>query len=790
MTITEISIIHHVAIVIFLLWLLDAFSYGRPLFYFLSFLYLYQVNERYVMRLSRKFRFEQRRQAYQKRVLRESESVRWLNHAIEKIWPVCMEQIVSQKILLPIIPWFLDKYKPWTIKKASVEHLYLGRKPPIFTEMRVLHESSDDDHLVLELGLNFLTADDMSAILAAKLRKALGFGIVTKMHITSMHVEGKVLVGVKFIRDWPYISRLRICFAEPPYFQMTVKPIFNHGFDVTEVPGVAGWLDNLLAVAFEETLVEASKLTLFCIFVRTFCAPNMLVVDMEKFVSPQPSSKKANWFSVSAKEPIAYARVEVIEGSNMKPSDFNGLADPFVKGQLGLYRFKTKIQRKTLAPKWLEEFKIPICSWESDIVLTLEVRDKDHFTNDNLGVCSVDISEYKDGQRHDIWLPLDNIKMGRLHLAVTVVQADSKDVSNLSKDENLHGEGNANPIENQMEQKVSGSSGSTKNSHKFGDTFEPVDFVGQKETGMWVHHPGSEASQKRELRKGKSRRLTDTKIQAEGESDVSTPESSTRQSHNNSDEQGNKSSRHHNIFTKGLHMVNKALRRSHNKEDSSSVSSTEPVPSPDDQECIPDKAGKSTPQIKPSFSSKGSKYFPRPSDVESQSSDDDDSVSDENVVEGLPIPSVEETNNGDKTKMNLGQDNAGDTHCDLKDSVQNKTIKTMHMKRTTNDVDGSTTLPMREALKPKDTSLGLLSLTYLSNATPTLPHTSCLWLVFKSPGSITYISRAMDRASTTASSKAEHPPCPKYGPMTCMASPATVTLPLLKLLSATSFKGR
>ena len=42
--------------------------------------------------------------------------------------------------------------------------------------------------------MNFLTADDMSAILAAKLRKRLGFGIVAKMHLTCMHVEGKVYI--------------------------------------------------------------------------------------------------------------------------------------------------------------------------------------------------------------------------------------------------------------------------------------------------------------------------------------------------------------------------------------------------------------------------------------------------------------------------------------------------------------------------------------------------------------------------------------------------------------------
>lgn len=46
---------------------------------------------------------------------------------------------------------------------------------------------------VLELGMNFLAADDMSAILAVKLRKRLGFGMWTKLHLTGMHVEGKVV---------------------------------------------------------------------------------------------------------------------------------------------------------------------------------------------------------------------------------------------------------------------------------------------------------------------------------------------------------------------------------------------------------------------------------------------------------------------------------------------------------------------------------------------------------------------------------------------------------------------
>lgn len=64
-----------------------------------------------------------------------------------------------------------------------------------------------------------------------------------------------------------------------------------------------------------------------------------------------------------------------------------GLADPYVRGHLGRCRFQTNIQRKTLTPRWLEEFKIPIISWE-EAVLRLEVRDKDYIFDDSMGYAS------------------------------------------------------------------------------------------------------------------------------------------------------------------------------------------------------------------------------------------------------------------------------------------------------------------------------------------------------------------------------------------------------------------
>ncbi|XP_049404790.1 C2 domain-containing protein At1g53590-like isoform X2 [Solanum stenotomum] len=515
-SITEVTILHHVGIVLIVLWLLNSFNYGHPLVYFISLIYLYLVNEQYVTRLKKKLQFEEKRQSNQRR------------------------------------------------KDIAVQSLYLGRSPPMFTEMRVLRESTGDDHLVLELGMNFRSADDMSAILAAKLKKRLGFGMVTKLHLLGMHIEGKVLIGVKFLRKWPFLGRLRVCFAEPPYFQMTVKPIFTHGIDVTELPGVAGWLDNLLSVAFEQTLVE----------------PNMLVVDMEKFVSPQQDK---SWFSIDAKEPIAHVILEVLEAEDLKPADLNGLSDPYVKGHLGPYRFKTRTQKKTLAPQWQEEFKIPVCSWESpNDMLNIDVCDKDHFSSDEtLGDNSINICDYRDGQRHDIWLSLRNVKTGRLRIAITVVEGSEKCTEQSYERAKTKTDNKQDSNSDEMDTAEGGflPTEMDKQSSKVADTYEPINIEGQKETGMWVHHPGSEVPQVWEPRKGKSRVVDGEVLGSDADSMGGSFKLRGGGSTRGDDSDEGSGSKKTNLISRGINKIGSIFHKSQKSEDRSG-NLGDPVPSP------------------------------------------------------------------------------------------------------------------------------------------------------------------------------------------------------------------
>ncbi|CAD6339752.1 unnamed protein product [Miscanthus lutarioriparius] len=556
MDITEVTVVHHAALVLAALWAAAAAGWAHPALFLVALLYIFAVNQRYTMRLWRRIQYEERKCANQRKLLSDAETVRWLNYAVEKIWPVCMERVASQQFLLPIFPWFLEKFKPWTARKAVIQSLYLGRNPPMFTDIRVVNQSTDDDHLVLEIGMNFLSADDMDARMAVQLRKRLGFGITTNMHITGMHVEGKVLVGVRFLRQWPFIGRVRVCFVEPPYFQMTVKPLFGHGLDVTELPGISGWLDRMLDVAFGQTLVE----------------PNMIVIDLEKFASESTD----NWFSVDEKPPIAYARVEILEGADMKPSDPNGLADPYVKGHLGPYRFQTKIHKKTLNPKWLEEFKIPITSWEALNLLSLQVRDKDPIFDDTLGDCSISINKLRGGKRHDIWIALKNIRTGKIHIAVTVLEEENEKVPNDEEEQcGIHKVDEASTPRSSFSSRTNHSESSDE-FQKMSDEFEPVDIEGSEKPDVWVHRPGSDVTSAWEPRKGRPR-CQDSKIHRENDACSDSPRSSVSESHrsDSSTEEAtsSKSHRHLHRVKKGLgKLAGAVLHRSPRKENDDEAS--------------------------------------------------------------------------------------------------------------------------------------------------------------------------------------------------------------------------
>ncbi|KAH7307849.1 hypothetical protein KP509_22G080100 [Ceratopteris richardii] len=412
----ESTMVYAGAVIFMLLWLVSALGFSSFWLYTMAFLFLFQVDRNRKKNLRREICTEERRHASQKQLGFDIESVNWINQAVERIWPLFLEKSIAEEILKPILPWFLDRHKPWTIRAAAIRELELGKDPPRFRGFRVLKDTLGDDDLVIESWLDYRTGEDMHTILSMQIRRRVGLGIKSKIHISKIQIEGKVRMGLKFTKSWPFLSRVGICFQNSPFVQMTARPLSHRGINVSELPLIAGWMERIVADAFEQSLVE----------------PKVLVLDIEKLLQctntldSLDASEQDYWFSVQEMAPIATLHLKILEATDLKPSHSNGLADVFVRGSFGTSRFKTSIQRKSLHAKWFEEFEIPIASWELPTFLILHVLDKDRFSNADLGYCEIDIAKFRNSKTNDFWITLQNSKSGRLRIALTITEDVSR----------------------------------------------------------------------------------------------------------------------------------------------------------------------------------------------------------------------------------------------------------------------------------------------------------------------------------------------------------------------------
>ncbi|CAN6231463.1 unnamed protein product, partial [Urochloa humidicola] len=67
MDITEVTVVHHAALALLALWAAAASGWAHPALFLAALLYIFAVNERYTMRLSRKLQYEERKCSNQRK---------------------------------------------------------------------------------------------------------------------------------------------------------------------------------------------------------------------------------------------------------------------------------------------------------------------------------------------------------------------------------------------------------------------------------------------------------------------------------------------------------------------------------------------------------------------------------------------------------------------------------------------------------------------------------------------------------------------------------------------------
>ncbi|KAK9134086.1 hypothetical protein Scep_013614 [Stephania cephalantha] len=80
----------------------------------------------------------------------------------------------------------------------------------------------------------------------------------------------------------------------------------------------------------------------------------------------------------------------VHEARNLRAMDLNGFSDPYVRLQLGKYKFKTKVVKKCLNPSWIEEFCFRVDDLNEELLVSVMDEDK-YFNHDFVGQLKIPV---------------------------------------------------------------------------------------------------------------------------------------------------------------------------------------------------------------------------------------------------------------------------------------------------------------------------------------------------------------------------------------------------------------
>ncbi|XP_072038092.1 multiple C2 and transmembrane domain-containing protein 1-like [Amphiura filiformis] len=130
----------------------------------------------------------------------------------------------------------------------------------------------------------------------------------------------------------------------------------------------------------------------------------------------------------------------LLEGKNLIPMDDNGLSDPYVKFKLGNEKYKSRVEPKTLNPKWMEQFDLHLYD---DLASGLEISvwDKDVGSKDDImGRASIDLATLKREETHVLDIELED-GAGMLFLLLTISGTKGgesiSDLANFKPDPNV-----------------------------------------------------------------------------------------------------------------------------------------------------------------------------------------------------------------------------------------------------------------------------------------------------------------------------------------------------------------
>ncbi|XP_060620095.1 extended synaptotagmin-1 isoform X1 [Anolis sagrei] len=159
-----------------------------------------------------------------------------------------------------------------------------------------------------------------------------------------------------------------------------------------------------------------------CIKTRP-CPPGQLDVTesatVGSSVDQPPRPTKASPDAEFGMESVV--RIHLLEAENLIAKDnfmggmIKGKSDPYVKVRLGGQKFRSRVIKEDLNPRWSEIYEVIVSDIPGQEV-EFDLYDKDVDKDDFLGRCKIPLRQVLGSKFVDEWLPLEDVKSGRLHV--------------------------------------------------------------------------------------------------------------------------------------------------------------------------------------------------------------------------------------------------------------------------------------------------------------------------------------------------------------------------------------
>jgi len=197
------------------------------------------------------------RQAERKACVREDESAEWINATVYRFWQF-YEPVLSQQIK-DGIDQALKDVKPPGLSGIKVQRFTLGKVPPFISSVRFLLKDKNrndisESRIVLNLGLG-IHAPDLEVVVAAQTPAAS-----LPLSVKDIFFEGNLRIEIDLIPQFPHAQKLMVTFLEKPIFDFQIVPLKS--VSITEIPGLAQFLNNLIHSALNDNVVNPEKIVI------------------------------------------------------------------------------------------------------------------------------------------------------------------------------------------------------------------------------------------------------------------------------------------------------------------------------------------------------------------------------------------------------------------------------------------------------------------------------------------------------------------------------------------------